>query len=218
MLLVGMIFCATSMVEAQQYFIPKYKGEKVKRDFVTDNPKRKWTITFGGTYNMAFGMTDRISLKHQDDVVTYPRDSKLSGASALLGVGYKANEHIVAGVETGALFQDNGIAMPFYGTFNYYYGPATVQHRYRFFNYLHLGPQFYFEPSSTKTIGAMAGIGGGMRLVVGQTGKIDFRVGYQINLRRPVIDSSGTYDVPSSMVDYKQFTHVLQVGMAIMLF
>ncbi|MBR5484755.1 MAG: hypothetical protein IKV18_08665 [Alistipes sp.] len=218
MLLVGMIFCATSMVEAQQYFIPKYKGEKVKRDFVTDNPKRKWTITFGGTYNMAFGMTDRIALKHQDDVVTYPRDTKLSGASALLGVGYKANEHIVAGVESGALFQDNGIAMPFYGTFNYYYGPATVQHRYRFFNYLHLGPQFYFEPSSTKTIGAMAGIGGGMRLVVGQTGKIDFRVGYQLNLRRPVVNTSGSYDIPASQVDYKQFTHVLQVGMAIMLF
>ena len=218
MLLVGMIFCATSVVEAQQYFIPKYKGEKVKRDFVTDNPKRKWTITFGGTYNMAFGMTDRIALKHQDDVVTYPRDTKLSGASALLGVGYKATEHIVAGVESGALYQDNGIAMPLYGTFNYYYGPATVQHRYRFFNYLHLGPQFYFEPSSTKTIGAMAGVGGGMRLVVGQTGKIDFRVGYQINLRRPVVNTTGSYDLPSSMVDYKQFTHVLQVGMAIMLF
>lgn len=218
MLLIWGVFCATSVVEAQQYFIPKYKGEKVKRDFVTDNPKRKWTVTFSGTYNMAFGMTDRINLKHQDDVVTHPREIDLSGASALLGIGYKATENIVAGLEGGALFQDNGYAMPIYGTFNYYYGPATVQHRYRFFNYLHLGPQFYFHPSRTKPIGAMAGIGGGMRLVVGQTGKIDFRVGYQINLRRPVVNTTGSYDLPSSMVDYKQFTHVLQVGMAIMLF
>ena len=218
MLLIWGVFCATSVVEAQQYFIPKYKGEKVKRDFITDNPQRKWTVTFGGTYNMAFGMTDRIALKHQDDVVSYPREIGLSGASALLGVGYKFGENIVTGVETGVLFQDNGYAMPLYGTFNYYYGPATVQHRYRFFNYVHLGPQFYFNPSRTKSVGAMAGIGGGMRLVVGQSGKIDFRVGYQINLRRPKVDTSGGYDIPASQVDYKQFAHVLQVGVGIMLF
>ena len=119
MLLIWGVFCATSVVEAQQYFIPKYKGEKVKRDFITDNPQRKWTVTFGGTYNMAFGMTDRIALKHQDDVVSYPREIGLSGASALLGVGYKFGENIVTGVETGVLFQDNGYAMPLYGTFNY---------------------------------------------------------------------------------------------------
>ncbi|MBR4994438.1 MAG: hypothetical protein IKY82_00070 [Alistipes sp.] len=208
-----------SMVaEAQQYFIPKYKGEKVERDFVLDNPKRKFTVTLGGTYNMAFGITDRVNLKHQNDVVTYPREIGFSGGSALLGVGYKATENIVAGVETGALFQDNGIAMPLYGTFNYFYGPATVQRRYRFFNYLHLGPQFYFKPSTTKPIGAMTGVGGGMRVLVANTAKLDFRLGYQLNLRRPVVEHSGGYDLPSSMVDYKQFAHVIQVGMTIMLF
>lgn len=217
MMLVAVIVCNTA-VQAQRYFIPKYKGEKVERDFVMDNPKRKWTITFGGTYNMALGMNDRVNLKHQDDVVKYPRECDLSGGSILLGVGYKATENIVAGIETGALFQDNGYAMPLYGTFNYYYGPATVQHRYRFFNYLHLGPQFYFQPSRTKSVGAMAGIGGGMRLAVGGSGKIDFRVGYQLNMRRPVVADTGAYDVPESMVNYKQYTHVIQVGMTLMLF
>ena len=216
MILVWVIFCGTS-VSAQQYFIPKYKGEKIKRDFVLDNPKRKWTVTFGGTYNMAFGMTEHVNLKHQNDVVTYPHKMKLSGGSVLVGAGYKATENIVAGVESGVLFQDNGHAMPLYGTLNYYYGPATAQRRYRFFNYLHLGPQFYFNKERTKPIGAMAGVGGGMRLMVG-SGKIDFRVGYQINLRRPHVNDTGSYDLPASMVEYKQYAHVLQVGATIMLF
>lgn len=217
LILVAVIgYCAS--VEAQQYFIPKYKGEKVERDFVMDNPKRKLTITFGGTYNMALGMNDRINLEHQSDVVKYPREIDLSGGSILLGIGYKATENIVAGIETGALFQDNGYAMPLYGTFNYYYGPATVQHRYRFFNYLHLGPQFYFEKERTKTVGAMTGIGGGIRVLVGGSAKMDFRVGYQLNLRRPVVANTGSYDLPASMVDYKQFAHIIQVGMTLMIF
>ena len=216
MILVWVIFCGTS-VSAQQYFIPKYKGEKVKRDFVLDNPKRKWTVTFGGTYNMAFGMTERVSLKHQNDVVTYPHSMKFSGGSILVGAGYKATENIVAGVETGFIFQDNGNGVPLYGTLNYYYGPATAQRRYRFFNYLHLGPQLYFEKAHAKTIGAMAGGGGGMRLMLG-SGKIDFRVGYQINLRRPLANTAGAYDLPASKVEYKQFAHVLQVGATIMIF
>ena len=216
MILVWVIFCGTS-VSAQQYFIPKYKGEKVKRDFVLDNPKRKWTVTFGGTYNMAFGMTERVNLKHQGEVLTYPHSMKLSGGSVLLGAGYKATENIVAGLESGVIFQDNGIAMPLYGAFNYFYGPATAQRRYRFFNYAHLGPQFHFEKDKSKTVGAMAGAGGGIRLLAG-SGKIDFRLGYQINMRRPLPNTAGAYDIPASMVDYKQFAHVLQVGATIMLF
>ena len=211
-------FVGVTTAEAQRHFVPRYKRQKVEKDYTLDKPENKLTVSIGASANFALGMQNRINFTDYKQVTKYNEKPSLMGGNVLLGVGYKATEHIVAGVETGALFQDNGIAMPFYGAFNYYYGPATVQHRYRFFNYMHLGPQFYFDKEKSKTVGAMAGIGGGMRLVVGQTGKIDFRVGYQLNLRRPVVDTSGSYDIPASQVDYKQFTHVLQVGVGIMLF
>ena len=44
MLLIWGVFCATSVVEAQQYFIPKYKGEKVEDIFRKEPSYYSWMM------------------------------------------------------------------------------------------------------------------------------------------------------------------------------
>ena len=195
-MLVLAAMCGATAAQAQRYFIPKYKKKKEVRDYDLSNSERRWTVTFGGGYNM---------------------DPSLSGGAVNLGVGYKFTDNIVAGLEAGYLFQDNDDAIPIYGTFNYYYGPSTSTRRHRWFNYAHLGPQFYFNRSS-KAVGAMGAVGGGVRGLLAKSMKVDFRIGYQLNMRRPNIADGGSYDLPASGVNFKQYTHVLELGVNIVLF
>ena len=152
-MLVLAAMCGATAAQAQRYFIPKYKKKKEVRDYDLSNSERRWTVTFGGGYNMALGMRNRIRFGDRDYTVRYYEDPSLSGGAVNLGVGYKFTDNIVAGLEAGYLFQDNDDAIPIYGTFNYYYGPSTSTRRHRWFNYAHLGPQFYFNRSS-KAVGA----------------------------------------------------------------
>ena len=184
---------------------------------ILSNSERRWTVTFGGGYNMALGMRNRIRFGDRDYTVRYYEDPSLSGGAVNLGVGYKFTDNIVAGLEAGYLFQDNDDAIPIYGTFNYYYGPSTSTRRHRWFNYAHLGPQFYFNRSS-KAVGAMGAVGGGVRVLLAKSMKVDFRIGYQLNMRRPNIADGGSYDLPASGVNFKQYTHVLELGVNIVLF
>ena len=216
-MLVLAAMCGATAAQAQRYFIPKYKKKKEVRDYDLSNSERRWTVTFGGGYNMALGMRNRIRFGDRDYTVRYYEDPSLSGGAVNLGVGYKFTDNIVAGLEAGYLFQDNDDAIPIYGTFNYYYGPSTSTRRHRWFNYAHLGPQFYFNRSS-KAVGAMGAVGGGVRVLLAKSMKVDFRIGYQLNMRRPNIAGGGSYDLPASGVNFKQYTHVLELGVNIVLF
>ncbi len=216
-MLVLAAMCGATAAQAQRYFIPKYKKKKEVRDYDLSNSERRWTVTFGGGYNMALGMRNRIRFGDRDYTVRYYEDPSLSGGAVNLGVGYKFTDNIVAGLEAGYLFQDNDDAIPIYGTFNYYYGPSTSTRRHRWLNYAHLGPQFYFNRSS-KAVGAMGAVGGGVRVLLAKSMKVDFRIGYQLNMRRPNIADGGSYDLPASGVNFKQYTHVLELGVNIVLF
>ena len=134
-MLVLAAMCGATAAQAQRYFIPKYKKKKEVRDYDLSNSERRWTVTFGGGYNMALGMRNRIRFSDRDYTVRYYEDPSLSGGAVNLGVGYKFTDNIVAGLEAGYLFQDNDDAIPIYGTFNYYYGPSTSTRRHRWFNY-----------------------------------------------------------------------------------
>ncbi len=171
-MLVLAAMCGATAAQAQRYFIPKYKKKKEVRDYDLSNSERRWTVTFGGGYNMALGMRNRIRFGDRDYTVRYYEDPSLSGGAVNLGVGYKFTDNIVAGLEAGYLFQDNDDAIPIYGTFNYYYGPSTSTRRHRWFNYAHLGPQFYFNRSS-KAVGAMGAVGGGVRVLLAKSMKVD---------------------------------------------
>lgn len=199
-----------------QRIVPKYKKKKEVREYDLGRSDRSWTVTFGGSYNMALGAFDRIRYIDRDDVVRYDRDPSLSGGSVHAGVGYKLTDHFTMGAETGMLFQYNDYALPLYGTATYYYGPSKGNLRHRWFNYVHLGPQFYFS-GNTKT-GAMAAAGGGVRVVVGGSLKMDLQLGYQINMHRPDINDTGKYDLPAANVRYKEYTHLLQVGLNFIIF
>lgn len=217
MMLVLIALCGSTAVQAQKYYIPKYKKKKEVRDYDLDNPGRPLTVTLDGSYNMALGMQNRIHYGGRDYTVRYNENPSLSGGTIGLGVGYKFSENIVAGLRAGYQFQDKDDAIPLLGTFNYYYGPAKVQHRYRWFNYANLGPQFYMGKKS-KTTGMTGSIGGGVRVLMAKSLKVDFHVGYQFNMRRPVVDGTGSYDVPAADVNFKQFTHALELGVSVVLF
>ena len=216
-MLVLAAMCGATAAQAQRYYIPKYKKQKEVRDYDLSNSDRRLTVTLGGSYNMALGMRNRIHFSDRNYTEAYYEDPSLSGGSLNLGVGYKFTDNIVAGLEAGYLFQGNDDAIPIYGTFNYYYGPSTSQRRHRWFNSAHLGPQFYFNESS-KTVGAMGAAGGGVRVLMAKAMKVDFRIGYQLNMRRCNAADGGSYDLPASGVNYKQFTHILEIGMNIVLF
>lgn len=209
--------CGATAAQAQKYYIPKYKKKKEVRDYDLANTDRRLTIALAGSYNMALGMQNRIHYSGRDYTVPYNEDPSLSGGAVTLGLGYKFSDNIVAGLRSGYQFQDNDDAVPLLGTFNYYYGKPKGPNRHRWFNYANLGPQFYLGDGS-KTLGAMLGAGGGVRVLMAKSLKVDFYVGYQINMRRPKIADTGSYDLPASEVNFKQFTHVLEAGMSIVLF
>ena len=149
-------------------------------------------------------------------MIRYDREPSLSGGSVHLGAGYKFTDNLTVGAEAGMLFQYNDYALPFYATATYYYGEPKGNFRHRWFNYVNLGPQFYFS-GNTKT-GAMAGVGGGVRVIVSGSLKMDLQLGYQINMHRPDICDTGKYDLPAAGVRYKEYTHVLQVGINFIIF
>lgn len=209
--------CGATAAQAQKYYIPKYKKKKEVRDYDLDNPERRMTVTLGGSYNMALGMQNRIRYSDHGYTEHYDENPSLSGGMVGLGLGYKFSDNIVAGIRTGYQFQDNDDAIPLYASFDYYYGPSKGPRRHRWFNYANLGPQFYLGDKS-KTTGAMLGVGGGVRVLMAKSMKVDFHVGYQINMRRVNIADGGSYDLPASGVNFKQFTHVLEVGMNVVLF
>lgn len=215
MLLVLISICTT--VAHSQNYIPKYKRKKEVRDYDLAKPDRKWEISIGGSYNMALGQLDRIKYSEQGYTTKYNVRPDLSGSSALVGVQYKFGDNFTAGIETGALFQDNGYAWPMYGTFNYYYGQPTMQQRHRWFNYVHLGPQIYMS-SRAKVMGSMAGIGGGLRVLLRKTVRFDVFGGYQVNMRRPHLNKEGAYDLPANYGDFKQYMHIMQFGLRMYIF
>lgn len=215
MLLVLLSMCGT-MAQAQNY-IPKYKRKKEVRDYDLAKPNRKIEISIGGSYNMAMGQLDRIKYTKQGYTTKYDVNPEIMGGSLLVGASYKLGDHITTGLETGVLFQDNGYAMPLYGTFNYYYGKPTMQQRYRWFNYAHLGPQIYMS-NRAKTMGAMAAVGGGLRFLARKTVRFDLFAGYQINMRRPEINHAGAYDLPDNCANFKQYMHVIEIGLKMYIF
>ena len=210
MLLVLFSMCGT-LAHSQNY-IPKYKRKKEVRDYDLAKPDRKWEISLGGSCNFAVGQNDRIKFTEQDYTTRYDVKPRLMGSNVTLAASYKVTDHINTGLESGVLFQGNGVAMPLYGTFSYYYGQPTMQQRYRWYNYVHLGPQIYFD-SNSKTIGSVAGVGGGLRFLARKTVRFELYGGYQINTRRPNVSHKGAYDLPNKYVDFKQYTHIMQIGL-----
>ena len=67
-------------------------------------------------------------------------------------------------------------------------------------------------------IAVMAGVGGGVRVIVSGSLKMDLQLGYQLNMHRPDICDTGKYDLPAAGVRYKEYTHVLQVGINFIIF
>ena len=218
MLLVVVFMCG-AVVEAQNnnIYIPKYKKKKEVRDYDLDNTKRNWTITFGGGYDMALGLQNRIHYKDYDETVKYDGRPDFSGGGVSVGYGYKLGDHVVTGVESGFLFIDNMCMWPTVGTLKVFYGPITRQHRTRWFNYAHLGPQLYLG-KSYKTIGAVGSAGVGMRLLMAKTTRIDFQLGYRCTLRRPTFDMMGKYELDAKNINYQQYIHGIHIGLNFVLF
>ncbi len=219
MLLVLAVMCCGVAAEAQSYYIPKYKKKKEVRDYDLENTERKWTVTFGGGYDMTFGMQNRIHYKDYDETYNYDGEPSFSGGGVWLGYGYKLGKHVVTGVESGFMYVDKMSMWPILGTLKVYYGPVTRQHRTRWFNYLHVGPQLYFG-SSYKTVGAVGSAGVGMRVLMAKTTKIDLQIGYRCTLRRPEFGDNlkGKYDLEAGNIGYKQYLHGLHVGLNFVLF
>lgn len=218
-LAIALLLCFVGVVtaEAQQHFVPRYKRKKVDKDYVLDKAENPLTISFGGTMNFALGMQNHINYKNYGQVTNYNEKPSLLGGSVLLGVGYKVTSHFTAGLEGGMLFQSNGNAIPLYGSFKYYFGEQVRRNKpYRWFTYLNLGPQFYTD-SESKTVGATAGVGGGMRLCIAEALRCDLYIGYLGNLRRVVPSQQGAYDVPTSSINFNQYTHSVLFGLNIYL-
>ncbi|MCI5717661.1 MAG: hypothetical protein MR292_04640 [Alistipes sp.] len=209
------LFCCGMTAQAQR-IVPKYKKKKEVREYDLGMSERRWTVTFGGSYNMALGAFDRIRYIDRGEVVRYDRAPSFSGGSVHLGTGYKFTDHFTLGAEAGMLFQYNDYALPLYATATYYYGQSKGNLRHRWFNYVNLGPQFYFS-GRTKT-GAMAAAGGGVRVILAGSLKMDLQLGYQLNMHRPDICDTGKYDIPAANVRYKEYTHLLQVGINFIIF
>lgn len=217
--LIFMVFAVVccSTAQAQRYYIPRYKKQKEVRDHYHFNLDRRFTITMGASFDMNLGMQTHIKLDNDASAVNYDEDPDFPGVTATLGLGYRLGEHLVAGVEAGYNLSDSNSTIPVYGAFKWYYGKNVRQHRTRWFNYLNIGPQFY-TGSKYKPVGAVAAAGGGMRIVAAGSLRMDLFVGYRMGLIRPKASSSGSYDVPASQIDYKQFLHGIQVGINIALF
>ena len=216
MLLVLVVMCG-SMADAQNIYIPKYKKKKEVRDYDLENKERKWTIWFGGGYDMTLGMQNLIQYKDYDENINYDGEPSFSGGGAFVGWGYKLGQHVVTGVEAGYLHVDKMNMTPVIGNLKVYYGPVTRQHRTRWFNYLQVGPQFYFG-SSYKTVGAVAGAGVGMRVLMAKTTKVDLQIGYRCTLRRPEFDMMGKHELDKDNINWHQYLHGIHFGINFILF
>ena len=219
-----------STVEAQQrYIIPKYKKKKEVKEYSLVNEKRPFEVYLGGTVNFSLGVQNHIKFNDHGYSTKYNGDVDLMGGSVSLGAAYKLGKHFSVGAETGVLFHNPDKVggkgkekkvyptLPFSGVFRYYYGEPKVTHPYRFYNYVQVGPQFFFDDKS-RTVGMLAGAGGGMRLLLANTLRVEMQVGYQMNMRRPQPYSGGAYDVPLGGVNFKEFAHIVQFGMNIYFF
>lgn len=216
MLLVLVVMCG-EIADAQNLYIPRYKKKKEVRDYDLENMERKWTISFGGGYDMTLGMQNRIHYTDYAETINYDGEPNFSGGGAWVGYGYKLGKHVVAGVESGFLYVDKMSMLPLYGTFKVYYGPVTRKHRTRWFNYLHVGPQFYFG-SSYKTVGAVGSAGVGMRVLMAKTTKVDLQLGYRCTLRRPEFDMTGKHELNADNISYKQYLHGIHFGLNFIIF
>ena len=216
MLLVLMAVCYTT-AQAQNYYIPKYKRERIVPEADMHKQDRKWTITLSASYDLSLGMQNRISYKDLNDVVRYDEKTDLHGVTTELGLGYKLGSHIITGLSAGFNYANDLRTMPVHGTFRYYYGPAVAARRNRWFNFAELGPHFVFD-SDYKTIGASGVVGGGIRLLILKAMRLDFQAGYRLTLTRPKINQTGSYYLPDKSVDYKQFMHGVMVGFNLTLF
>lgn len=210
---------AFSTAEAQQsrYYIPKYKKKKEVKEYNLVKEDRPVEVYLGGTVNFALGMQNHINFTDHGYKIDYNDDVDLMGGSVSLGASYKLGNHFTAGLEAGALFHDSGVTMPFSGVFRYYYGKTKLQHPCRFYNFAQVGPQFFFGGES-KTIGILAGAGGGMRVLIANALRVEMQLGYQMNMRRVKPYDSGLHDVPIKGVRYNEFVHIAQFGLNIYLF
>lgn len=217
-LIVALLLCfvGVTVAEAQNMMVPRYRRKKVEKDYILDKKEDRLTISLGGTANFSFGMNNHINYKDYGQVVNYDEKSRLFGGSVLLGVAYKLTPNFTAGLEGGILFQGNDNAIPLYGSFKYYFGEQIRRKPLRWFTYLNIGPQFYVADGN-KSIGATAGLGGGMRLCVAESLRCDLYVGYLGNMRRPEASQQGAHDVPVGRIEYKQYNHSAVIGLNIYL-
>lgn len=207
--------CATA--QAQRYYIPKYKRQRVVEEADMHKQDRKWTVMLSASYDMSLGQQNRIHYKDRDDVVRYDEETDMHGVTVDLGVGRKFGSHIIAGLSTGFNYSNSLKSMPLHGTFRYYYGKAVAVRRHRWFNYAELGPQFYFG-GGYKSVGASGIVGGGIRVLAKKSMRLDFQAGYRLTLLRPTINQTGSYFLPEDAVNYKQFMHSIVVGFNLTLF
>lgn len=204
----------TAEAQQSQYVIPKFKKKKEVKEYELAKENRPYEIYFGGTVNFALGLQDHINFTDHDYQVGYNDDVSLMGGSASIGAAYKLGKHFTTGLEAGALFHDSGITIPLSGVFKYYYGPQKWTKPYRFYNFAQVGPQFFLDGDS-KTIGMLAGAGGGIRFAIANALRLELQVGYQMNMRRPKVYNSAAYDVPIKGVHYKEYVHLAQFGVNI---
>ena len=204
-------FLAVGQVSAQKYYIPRFKKTKVERDYELEKMSHKWAINLGSSYNVCTGMQNIIKYGERGDKVNYPQSMSVSGATFYLGAGYRFSENFIAGLESGYQLQDNGNSIPLYATMKYYYGKAVQKQRYRWFNYVNAGPQFYLNDKS-KVVGGLVAAGGGLRVLAGRTLKMDWYMGYQLNIRNVVPSQDGKFDYPEGDIKYRQLAHLIQVG------
>ena len=134
LMLIVLVAMGLSTVEAQSYYVPKYKKKKEVREYAMFKAERPIEIYFGGAVNFALGMHNHINYKDYGYAVGYDEKIGLMGGDVRIGVGYKLGNHVVAGLEGAYLFQDNGNAIPLTGVFKYYYGTVTPKHPCRLYN------------------------------------------------------------------------------------
>ena len=214
--LVLMTMCVT-VADAQRYFIPKYKRKKEVREYTLDNMESKWSLYLGGYYDLSLGVQYRVHSSVNDYTIRYNEAASLKCGVVHVGGAYRVNENIQLGMETGLAVHEKDYAIPMIGVARYYDGPAKANSRGRLFNYVTLGPQFFLGEKS-KTIGAAATVGGGVRVLIAKSLRTDIHLGYQLCMRRPTVSADGKYDVPASNVNFKEYTHSIQVGMNIIIF
>ena len=218
LMLVVLVAMGLSTVEAQSYYVPKYKKKKEVKEYALTKAERPIEVYFGGAVNFALGMQNRINYKDYGYGVGYDEKIGLWGGDVRVGVDCKLGKHFTAGLQSGFLFQDNGNAIPLSGVFKCYYGTVTPKHPCRLYNYAEVGPQFYLDKEKSRTVGMLAGAGVGVRVLLAEAMRIEFEVGYHMNMRRPVISDEGEHDVAIKGVRFNQYAHIAQFGINIYIF